>query len=125
MEIVRPHAAGQRVTAVGLRCGARRAIEPASLQLAWQAVTDPTEWRRCSLAIELLPWQMECRACNRRWEGQLDKTDCDCGSSDVAAHGTDELTLRWIEIDDTQTPPPDQTGEADESACRGERAEAQ
>ena len=77
------------------------------------------------MVIEVLPWQMECQVCQQHWEAELSAMDCACGSSEVIVHGSDELTLRWIEIDEVETLRPDPTGDAHESASRGERAEAQ
>lgn len=106
-DLVRPHApASGRLLAVGVFCGAQRGIDPAALQLAWQATTAQTALAETTLHLEFEPWQITCHTCGRRWTDPSPPETCPppCHSPDLALHGTDELTLRWLETDEPDPP---------------------
>lgn len=87
-----------RLTAVGVRAGPLRMIEPQSLALAWEALARDSAFATAELELEMLPWRFVCSACGRAWESPELETACPCGAA-VVAGGSDELTLVWLDFD--------------------------
>jgi hydrogenase nickel incorporation protein HypA/HybF len=100
-DLVTRHApSGSRVLRVELRIGALQAIEPEALRMGWQAATLETPLAGSELDFELLPWELCCLDCGRRWESPELGASCTCGSVGACSGGSDEITLVALEIDD-------------------------
>jgi Zn finger protein HypA/HybF involved in hydrogenase expression len=91
---------GARVRVVEIVAGALRGIEPEALQMGWQAVTMDTRMEGSALLIEQRPWSISCPACGRSWSSPVPFVSCECGNDTPEPHGTDELNLLAITIDD-------------------------
>ncbi len=89
---------------VRVRAGPLRAIEPQSMQWAWEALSG--ERGACDIALELttLSWRMRCEACGRQWNAPEIAERCGCGSACIRLVGGDELQLVSIEVDDLPAP---------------------
>jgi hydrogenase nickel incorporation protein HypA/HybF len=91
---------GSALRIVRLRAGPMRAIEPQSMQWAWEALMAGPEEEHISLELTTLPWKMHCGGCGRKWESDELADRCQCGCADVRPVGGDELQLISIEVDD-------------------------
>jgi len=89
-----------RVRSVLVRVGPLQAIEPGAMQLAWQAVTDDSPLDGVQLSLTLVPWELHCRECDRRWTSEDWSDPCTCGSCRVDPIGGDELTLLSLDIEE-------------------------
>jgi hydrogenase nickel incorporation protein HypA/HybF len=98
---VQKHArAGAKVHAVEIVVGPLRGIEPEALQMGWRGVTMDTRMAGSELLIEQRPWSISCSACGRNWTSPVPFVSCECGNATPEPHGTDELDLVAITIDD-------------------------
>ena len=68
--------------------------------MGWQAATLETPLQGSELDFELLPWELSCLDCGRRWQSPELGASCTCGSIGACTGGSDELTLVALEIDD-------------------------
>jgi Zn finger protein HypA/HybF involved in hydrogenase expression len=93
---------GARVHSVEIVVGPLRGIEPEALQMGWRAVTMETRMEGAALSIEQLPWAISCPACGRNWTSPVPFVSCECGNETPEPHGTDELDLVAITIDDEE-----------------------
>ena len=100
---------GAVVLAVRIRVGPMRGIEPEAMNLAWRALATDGFQRHARLELEMLPWQLECAACGRRWTSDNPIDDCSCGSDRAYPVGGNELLLMSIDVQDPPEPqaPPD------------------
>jgi len=122
--------AGARLTAVTLRAGPMRGIEPAAMQWAWQAATADTDYSAVKLALEVLPWRLQCPDCAAEFEASDVLAPCACGGQTARPIGGDELQIVAIEVDDAagDSPKPEQSHRKearDEGRGRRKRTEAQ
>ena len=88
---------GAAVTSVQVRIGPLRMVVQDALQMAWQALTSDTHLDGAELQLEMLAWNLRCRACGRSWQGDEPYDTCECGQA-AAGDGSDELSLIAIEI---------------------------
>ena len=93
---------GARVHQVEIVVGALRGLEPEALQMGWQAVTMDTRMAGSTLLVEQLPWSISCSACGRSWTSPVPFVSCECGNETPEPHGTDELDLVAITIEDDE-----------------------
>jgi hydrogenase nickel incorporation protein HypA/HybF len=100
------------VKSVKVRIGPLQAIEPDSMQFAWQAATDNTVLEGVELSMVFLSWQLHCRECGRNWSSENWSDPCTCGSCRADPVGGDELTLESIKVEDS----PSRTAPADTPA---------
>jgi hydrogenase nickel incorporation protein HypA/HybF len=91
---------GSELRVVRMRAGPMRAIEPQSMQWAWEALVSAPASENVSLELTTSPWRMRCNCCGHEWEGDSLADRCTCGSRDVRPIGGDELQLISIEVDD-------------------------
>ena len=112
---------GARVREVEIVVGALRGLEPEALQMSWQAVTMETPLEGSVLAIEQRPWSIACPDCGRTWTSPVPFVACECGNETPDPHGTDELDLVAITIDDEPAtePPPGASPSAGGGAVAG------
>jgi hydrogenase nickel incorporation protein HypA/HybF len=103
--IVRDHAGGRRVTAVGLRVGHLRQVVPSSLAFAFELLSQGTPAEGAELEIEQVPAAVRCRRCGG--EGALVELPAACGACgglDVELRGGDELLVEWLELEEAGRP---------------------
>jgi hydrogenase nickel incorporation protein HypA/HybF len=99
--IAERHAGGRRVEKVELRIGHLRQVVPASLEFAWELVTQGTTLDGAELAIEYVPATASCRSCGTGTVLQAFPARCRaCGSLDVDLEGGDELLVDALELED-------------------------
>jgi hydrogenase nickel incorporation protein HypA/HybF len=103
---------GARVREVEVVVGALRGLEPEALQMSWQAVTFETPLEGSALRIEQKPWTISCGRCGRGWTSPVPFVTCECGNETPDPHGTDELDLVAITVEDDEAAP-DVSAEAD------------
>jgi hydrogenase nickel incorporation protein HypA/HybF len=93
---------GARVREVEVRIGALRGIEPDALRMGWDCVTFGTPLAEAGLTIDLRPWSIECSSCGRAWTSSVPFVSCECGNETPTPHGTDELDLVAISVDEEE-----------------------
>lgn len=94
--------AGTRLRSVRIRAGPRRGIDRPAMELAWRAATADTPASQTTLVLELLPWNLLCPECGRRWQAQDPLDPCPCGTGRAGPVAGDELTLMSIDVDDPE-----------------------
>jgi Zn finger protein HypA/HybF involved in hydrogenase expression len=82
-----------------------RGIVPEAMDMAWRALAEGGFLRHARLELEMLPWQLECAACGRRWSADTPIEDCSCGSDHAYPVGGNELLLMSIDVQDPPAPP--------------------
>ena len=92
--------AGAMLRRVHVRAGPLRALDPESMQWAWDALSAEAGASEVRLDLATPPWTMRCADCNRQWESSELADRCACGSHRVEIIGGDELQLTSIEVDD-------------------------
>ena len=101
--IAERHANGRTVTRVELRIGHLRQVVPASLEFAWELVTQGTTLDGAELAIEYVPAAARCRACGMETEMEAFPARCGvCGSLDIDLAGGDELLVDALELEEEE-----------------------
>jgi hydrogenase nickel incorporation protein HypA/HybF len=116
LDLARRHVPkGAELRAVRVCAGPLRAIDPQSMQWAWQALMEEQSAGPIALELTILPWNVRCAECGAQWESAEPAGRCACGSTEVRPSGSDRLQLVSIEVDDDQTPMPTQEGS---SSCR-------
>jgi hydrogenase nickel incorporation protein HypA/HybF len=103
---------GARVREVEIVVGALRGLEPEAMQMSWQAVTFETPLEGSVLTIESKPWTINCSSCGREWTSRVPFVTCECGNETPDPHGSDELDLVAITVEDDE-PAEESPGDAD------------
>jgi hydrogenase nickel incorporation protein HypA/HybF len=93
---------GARVREVEIVVGALRGLEPEAMQMSWQAVTFETPLEGSVLTIESKPWTIDCGTCGREWSSRVPFVTCECGNETPDPHGSDELDLVAITVEDEE-----------------------
>ena len=114
---------GRRVREVEIRVGALRGLEPAAMEMCWDAVTHDTAIAGSVLVMDIRPWSLTCPTCGRVWESPVPFADCVCGDVAPRPTATDELDLVSMTVDDEDDAAED-AGEASGVASVGEPAAA-
>jgi hydrogenase nickel incorporation protein HypA/HybF len=91
---------GARVRGVEIVVGALRGLDPEAMQMSWQAVTLGTPLEGAALEIESKAWAISCGTCGREWTSRVPFVTCECGNDAPDPHGTDELDLVALTIED-------------------------
>lgn len=105
LQLVEEHRpVGSTIRSVRVRVGPLQAIVPDSMTLAWEAATTDHELAGSILKLEMLPWQLHCLECDRRWEAEDPLESCRCGSNRCVPAGGDELQLEYLELAATSAP---------------------
>jgi hydrogenase nickel incorporation protein HypA/HybF len=105
LELARSHVPkGAVLRTVRVCAGPLRAIDPQSMQWAWQALMEEQSAGPIALEFTSLPWRLRCTGCGAEWESAEAAGRCSCGSMEVRPSGSDQLQLVSIEVDDAQTP---------------------
>jgi len=90
---------GQRVTSLLVRVGAKQGIDPDSLKWSWELVARETPAQGATMELQMLPWQLLCPECHRRWESLELLVSCECGCATPSAEGSSELALLSIDVE--------------------------
>jgi hydrogenase nickel incorporation protein HypA/HybF len=101
VEVSLRHAAGRRVTAVGLKVGHLRQVVPSALEFAFELVTQGTALEGAELRMEEVPATGVCRDCGS--ESRLDgfPFSCrECDGFDLELTGGEELLVESLELED-------------------------
>lgn len=97
------HAAGRHVTVVTVRAGRLRQVVPESLEFYWEIVARDTLCAGARLELEVVPAELGCDACGRRWELEAPPFRCPaCGEKDVEVVAGDELEVESIEVEEEE-----------------------
>ncbi len=101
LELVNEHTPeGATVKKVHVRAGPLRAIEPDAMELAWTAATDSTPCAASTLELEVIPWDLHCPDCDRRWQSDDPYEPCTCGCAYCRPSGNNDLLLMSIDVDE-------------------------
>jgi hydrogenase nickel incorporation protein HypA/HybF len=95
------HARGRHVAAVTVSVGHLRQVVPASLEFAFQLITQGTALDGAELILEEVPAAGVCRRCGR--ESRLDgfPLNCrSCGSADVEIVSGEELQVESLDVEE-------------------------
>jgi hydrogenase nickel incorporation protein HypA/HybF len=90
--------ASHRVKRVSVQVGPLRAIETQSMQWAWQAATEGSNYAGALLDLEMLDWILRCSDCGRTWPAATFDEACACGSMETTIDGGDELLLMSMDV---------------------------
>jgi Zn finger protein HypA/HybF involved in hydrogenase expression len=126
-QVLRHAPARGRVHEVEIRVGALRGLEPAAMEMCWDAVTHDTRLAGSVLVIDIRPWSLACPTCGRVWESPVPFADCACGEVAPRPTATDELDLVSMTVEDEDEDEDEGEGPAeaatpDGGAEAGERA---
>jgi hydrogenase nickel incorporation protein HypA/HybF len=101
--IAERHANGRSVTRVELRIGHLRQVVPASLEFAWELVTQGTTLDGAELEIEYVPAEAICDRCDAATPLVAFPARCGaCGSLNVEVRGGDELLVDALELEEDE-----------------------
>ena len=105
LEIARHSAPrGGRLRIVRVVAGPMRAIDPDTMQFAWQAATADAGVDQVELELNLRPWTLRCPECACEWNSeQLEFACAACGCNRAFPLGGDELQVVSIEVDEQST----------------------
>ncbi|MBA2239731.1 MAG: hydrogenase maturation nickel metallochaperone HypA [Solirubrobacterales bacterium] len=101
VEVATRHAAGRPVRVVELRVGHLRQVVPASLEFAWELLTEGSPLDGARLEIEVVPARVACRDCEA--ESVIDgfPLACGrCGALDVEVVAGEELLVSELELEE-------------------------
>jgi hydrogenase nickel insertion protein HypA len=105
VEQVRRHTPqGHHATIVRVEVGPLQGIDPAALQMAWEANTCGTELCGAKLEIAALPYKLTCPRCGRVWTAEDPFDPCACGS-DALSEGGGDLRLMSMEVEPVEANP--------------------
>lgn len=95
------HADGRRVLRVSVRVGHLRQVVPDALQFAFELLVAGTALDGAQLAIEQVPVQVRCRACDALSEVPGFPLHCRaCGGLDVEVCAGEELLVDELDVDE-------------------------
>lgn len=95
------HAAGRRVTGVGVRVGALRQVVPESLSFGFELVTMGTSAEGASLEIEAVEAEGRCGRCGELNEIREFPLRCEaCGDLGLEIVRGEELIVDWVEVEE-------------------------
>lgn len=96
------HAAGRRVTGVGVLVGQMRQVVPDSLSFSFELVALGTEAEGAALEIEGVEAAGRCRTCGAESQIVAFPLCCaSCGALDLEVVRGEELRVEWVEVEDT------------------------
>lgn len=124
-QVLRHVPAHGRVHEVEIRVGALRGLEPAAMEMCWDAVTHDTPLAGSVLVMDIRPWSLTCPTCGRVWESPVPFADCTCGEVAPRPTATDELDLVSMTVEDEdedEGPAAAAAATTDGGAEAGERA---
>ncbi len=98
--VVKPHAAGRRVDVVRVQVGALRQVVPDTLSFCWTLVRDHADMPGAELVLELVPAEVDCRACGRqsRIESRWSVYCPHCRSADVSVIRGEEFLVTSVDV---------------------------
>lgn len=95
------HAAGRRVTGVGVRVGALRQVVPESLSFSFELVVMGTPAEGATLEIEGVEAVGRCGACGGETRIVAFPLQCGhCGELGLEVVRGEELRVEWVEVED-------------------------
>jgi hydrogenase nickel incorporation protein HypA/HybF len=99
-EIARRRAGERHVEVIHLRIGELRQVVPDTLQFCWTMVTEDTSLAGCTLNVERIAVELECRSCGQICGmGEQIVLVCDaCGALDVAVVAGEEFLVTALDL---------------------------
>ncbi len=92
---------GARMVKVGVRVGELSGVDPDALAFGFEALVKDTRWEPLPLDVHLCRRKQLCLACGNDFIAERMETACpDCGNTDTAGVGGDELDIEYIEVDE-------------------------
>jgi hydrogenase nickel incorporation protein HypA/HybF len=96
------HAAGRRVTAVGVLVGQMRQVVPDSLLFSFELVTQGTIAEGAALEIEGVEAAGRCGECGAESRIDAFPLRCEsCGELGLEVVRGEELRVEWVEVEET------------------------
>ena len=92
---------GSKLQKAVVHAGPLKAIEPASMDLAWTAATMGTGYEGAELELTNLPWSLRCSRCEHEWHTENHDVPCPACGGGGRIVGGDEIKLMSIEVQDT------------------------
>ena len=90
-----------RLKSVRLRIGELAGVVPESLEFCITAITSGTEYEGITLALDRVPFVVECKACSKRSTNDEGMFLCpSCFGADMKLISGDELELISVELSD-------------------------
>jgi hydrogenase nickel incorporation protein HypA/HybF len=95
------HAAGRRVTAVGVMVGQLRQVVPDSLTFSFELLSRGTAAEGAVLEVEGVQGAGRCRGCGAESEITAFPLRCDaCGALELEVVRGEELRVEWVEVEE-------------------------
>ena len=92
-----------RLRSINLRIGELAGVVPESLEFCIAAITSGTEYEGIRLALDRVPFVVECKACGRRSTNDEGVFICSsCFRTDLKLISGDELELISVELSDAE-----------------------
>lgn len=105
LDVALASAGGRRVTRVELRVGRLRQVVPSALEFSFGLVAQGTVAEGAALAIEPVGVVARCRACGADSPQARFPLHCaSCGGLDVEVVQGEELSVEWLELEETDEP---------------------
>lgn len=100
--IVERARAGRAVETVHLQVGQRRQVVPGTLEYYWRLITEQSQLAGSELAIEHVPVEVLCHACDARTlsDGRLAPICGGCGSGQVLVVAGEEFLVTMLDVRD-------------------------
>jgi hydrogenase nickel incorporation protein HypA/HybF len=111
-DIATRHAAGRPVSVINVRVGQLRQIVPDTLVYCWGLLCEDTSLEGSRIIVETVPARIRCRSCEQTADvGDLPVFACaGCGGIDVELVAGEEFLITSLELADTETGAPTETG---------------
>jgi hydrogenase nickel incorporation protein HypA/HybF len=85
---------------VGVKVGALAAVDVEALRFCFDIALRGSKWPRLKLDAQIVPAEVHCLACDYRMRAESTALDCEhCGSAQTVMHGSDELDLTCLEVE--------------------------
>jgi len=85
---------------VGVKVGVMAAVDLDALRFCFDVALRGTSWSRLRLDAQVVPGEAHCLACGHRMRAEVMVLECvRCGSAQTVMHGSDELDLTCLEVE--------------------------
>lgn len=102
MHLALDHAAGRRITGVGVKVGALRQVVPDSLSFSFELLVQGTAAEGALLEIEGVAAAGRCGRCGAESRIRAFPLRCEhCGELGLEVIRGEELRVEWVEVEET------------------------
>lgn len=102
MHLALDHAAGRRITGVGVKVGALRQVVPDSLSFSFELLVQGTAAEGALLEIEGVEAAGRCGRCGAESRINAFPLHCEhCGELGLEVIRGEELRVEWVEVEET------------------------